>query len=505
MLKLIAALCFLSILPAQIHALTPDQVFDNVKDSIVVVKTLDSQGKVRDQGSGVLISSGRVATSCHSVKGSASYQVGRGKQFIRATLYAEDRDKDLCLLDAKGIKGKPAQLGKAASLKVGGPVYAVGVPQGLVPSLFEGIVAQLRGGLPPLIQITVAISSGSRGGGLFDAEGRLVGLTALSVEGGQSMSFAIPVEWVGEIKPGRKPVAKGISQIEWETHTFILMEMQDWHGLLDWCRKRTEISPENYSAWYNLGNAYHFLNRHDDASDAFRQALRINPEDANAWYNLGNAYSNLKHHNDAIEAYRQALLIDPDHASAWYNLGGNYALTDNQTAALDVVQRLRYLDQGKANKLVSLIDPIQTQHDQRRGDILDRYPIHRGELPGDYFERVIAKGEDPEKVKAFARRFGFELSERRRRLYSAPEPDMSGIPARLKEAGVSDDAIKTIMDGPQNWETRVSNVRDYNLAKTVLRSIPQKERAMTEQNVREWIPLADETTPRLLPLLEPRN
>ena len=267
MLKLIAALCFLSILPAQVHALTPDQVFDNVKDSIVVVKTLDSQGKVKDQGSGVLISSGRVATSCHIVKGSASYQVGRGKQFITATLYAED----------------------------------------------------------------------------------------------------------------------------------------------------------------------------------------------------------------------------------------------NQTAALDVVQRLRYLDQGKANKLFSLIDPIQTQHDQPRGDILDRYPIHRGELPGDYFERVIAKGEDPEKVKAFARRFGFESSERRRRLYSTPEPDMSGIPARLKEAGVSDDAIKTIMDEPQNWETRVSNVRDYNLAKTVLRSIPQKARAMTEQNVREWIPLADETTPRLLPLLEPRN
>ena len=214
-LKLIVAVFFLATLPAQVHALTPDQVFDKVKDSIVVVKTLDAQGKVKGQGSGVLLPSGKIATNCHVVEGGASYQVGRGKQLVRATLYAEDADKDICLLDAKGITGKPAQLGKAAGLKVGVPVYAVGAPQGLELSLSDGIVAQLRGGPPPLIQTTAAISPGSSGGGLFDGEGRLVGLTTLYVEGGQSLNFAMPVEWIGEIKPGRKPAAEGRSQTEW--------------------------------------------------------------------------------------------------------------------------------------------------------------------------------------------------------------------------------------------------------------------------------------------------
>ena len=203
-LKLIVAVFFLATLPAQVHALTPDQVFDKVKDSIVVVKTLDAQGKVKGQGSGVLLPSGKIATNCHVVEGGASYQVGRGKQLVRATLYAEDGDKDICLLDAKGITGKPAQLGKAASLKVGVPVYAVGAPKGLELSLSDGIVAQLRGGPPPLIQTTAAISPGSSGGGLFDGEGRLVGLTTLYIEGGQSLNFAMPVEWIGEVKPGRK-------------------------------------------------------------------------------------------------------------------------------------------------------------------------------------------------------------------------------------------------------------------------------------------------------------
>jgi S1-C subfamily serine protease len=57
--------------------------------------------------------------------------VGRGERLVSATLYVEDSDKDICLLDAKGIEGKPAQLGKAADLKVGDPVYAVGAPKGL--------------------------------------------------------------------------------------------------------------------------------------------------------------------------------------------------------------------------------------------------------------------------------------------------------------------------------------------------------------------------------------
>jgi hypothetical protein len=45
----------------------------------------------------VLPPSGKIATNCHVVEGGASYQVGRGKELVRATLYAEDGDKDICI------------------------------------------------------------------------------------------------------------------------------------------------------------------------------------------------------------------------------------------------------------------------------------------------------------------------------------------------------------------------------------------------------------------------
>gem|GEM_PF-6105546 len=76
-------------------------------------------------------------------------------------------------------------------------MYAIGAPQGLELSLSEGIVSQLRGGFPPIIQTTVAISPGSSGGGLFNKNGELVGITTFQLKEGQNLNFALPVEWVG--------------------------------------------------------------------------------------------------------------------------------------------------------------------------------------------------------------------------------------------------------------------------------------------------------------------
>jgi tetratricopeptide (TPR) repeat protein len=361
-ISLIGAVFILSILPAQVHALTPEQVFSKVKDSIVVVRTLDAQGKMKSQGSGVLISSGRVATNCHVGVGGASYQVGRGKKIVRATLYAEDGDKDICLLDAKGITGKPAQLGKAENLKVGGAVYAVGAPQGLELSISDGIVAQLRGGPPPLIQTTTAISSGSSGGGLFDEEGRLVGLTTLYVEGGQNLNFAMPVEWIGEVKPGRKAVVNNHSQTEWLKHAIALEKLKNWQGMLDWCQKWTKSEPENVSAWDYLAMACDNLKLYDGAIEAYLQCLRINPKYADAWYNLGSAYKDLKRYEEAIKAYRQVISINPEDAEAWYNLGIIYGLSGQKGQVMEVYGKLKILNSAKADefyKNVNVVMPVQ--------------------------------------------------------------------------------------------------------------------------------------------------
>jgi hypothetical protein len=353
--RLINAVSLRAILPMPGHALTPTQVFDKVKDAVVVVKALDAQGKVKGQGSGVIISSGRVATNCHVTEGGVSYQVGRDTQLVPATLYAEDGDKGICLLDAESFQGKPAQLGRAADLKKGDPVYAVGAPKGLDLSLSDGIVAQLRGGPSPLIQTTAAISPGLSGGGLFDGQGRLVGLTIPYLENGKSLNFAMPAEWINEVKPSPKSAAEGRGYRSWLKPAIALEAAKDWQGLLDWCRKWTEGVPNNADAWYGLGNAYGYLDRHNDAIEAYLQAIRIDPEYAKAWNNLGIAYRHLDRYDDAIEAYLQAIRIDPGYAGIWYNLGIAYSLSGNRAAALDAVRELRRLEPTQADKLFNLM------------------------------------------------------------------------------------------------------------------------------------------------------
>jgi cytochrome c-type biogenesis protein CcmH/NrfG len=324
-------LALIAALPPSALALTASQVYEQVKDSVVVVKAYDQKGKPVGLGSGVVLPSGDIITNYHVVKAGARYTVGRGKQGTPATVKAGDPDKDLCLLSAPGLTAKPARLGRTARLKVGEPVYAVGAPQGLELSLSEGIVSQLRGVPPPLIQTTVAISGGSSGGGLFNAEAELVGITTFYLKDGQSLNFALPVEWIGEVagrkireRPrGEAPITPAPGAT-WLDRKAALEKAGDWPGLLAHCRLWTQAESYNGLAWYNLGDAYGNLGRHREAIAAYRKALRLKPDETCIWNNLGAQYGKMGRHHDAIAAYKEALRLKPDDVLVWYNLAGNY-------------------------------------------------------------------------------------------------------------------------------------------------------------------------------------
>jgi tetratricopeptide (TPR) repeat protein len=360
----------LAALPPSALALTASQVYEQVKDSVVVVKAYDQKGKLAGLGSGVMLPSGDVITNYHVAKAGVRYTVGQGKQSVPVTLKAGDPDKDLCLLAAPGLTAKPARLGQAARLKVGEPVYAVGAPQGLELSLSEGIVSQLRGGPPPLIQTTVAISQGSSGGGLFNAEAELVGITTFYLKDAQSLNFAVPVEWIGEIagkiirerpieleRPS-VPIKPKAPAATWNDRADALVKAENWQGLLAHSRRWTKAEPGNYLAWYNLGGAYIQLSRHSEAIAAYREALRLKPDDTHAWNNLSVAYGKLGRYREAIAPYREALRLKPDYVGTWNNLAIAYAQSGNRSAALEAVKELRRYDPKQADMLLnSIIKP----------------------------------------------------------------------------------------------------------------------------------------------------
>ncbi|MBW1992604.1 MAG: trypsin-like peptidase domain-containing protein [Deltaproteobacteria bacterium] len=352
--------------PVLALALSPAQVFEKVKNSVVVVKAYDQRGRLVGLGSGVALSSKMVITNHHVVKEGVRLTVGQGKQASPAFVAAAEPERDLALLKVFGLSAVPASLGRARSLRVGDRVFAVGAPYGLELSMSEGLVSQLRGGPPPLIQTTAAISKGSSGGGLFNDRGELVGITTFYLEGGQGLNFAVPAEWAAQLLrapkrapardlaatppgPGKKP------GLWWLARAAALEKARNWPGLLEHCRNWVRAEPKNSTAWFVLGEAYGELGRHREEVEACREALRLQPDYAKAWYNLGVAYGELGRPREAVEAYREALRLQPDFAKAWNNLAVAYALTGNKSAALQAIRELRRYDPKQADKLFDLI------------------------------------------------------------------------------------------------------------------------------------------------------
>ncbi len=178
-------------------AASPESVYQRASPSVVYVVGLGE--KFSSQGSGVIVAPNIIATNCHVIKSVKAITVLSASQKSSAVAVYADLKRDVCLLSAGIAGGVPARLGSATALKVGQRVYAIGAPRGLALSLSDGIVSSLRGdSSSQMVQTTAQISPGSSGGGLFDDEGRLVGLTTYRIKDSEGLNFSLPVNWVAE-------------------------------------------------------------------------------------------------------------------------------------------------------------------------------------------------------------------------------------------------------------------------------------------------------------------
>jgi hypothetical protein len=199
------------------------QVFQRVSHAVyfvVVTSNDDSVVDVLATGSAVLIAPGRVVTNCHVAGMGPRLYVTRGKEKIsaRARVAHADREFDLCELDiiepGPGFD-RPVEIAPADSLAVGDPVFAIGAPMGMELTISSGIVSAFREERKArLIQITAPISHGSSGGGLFDRQGRLVGITTMGIVTGQNLNFAVSAQHIRSAGIARAALEKDRAQAQ---------------------------------------------------------------------------------------------------------------------------------------------------------------------------------------------------------------------------------------------------------------------------------------------------
>ncbi|HET7669892.1 MAG TPA: serine protease [Burkholderiales bacterium] len=185
-------------------ALAPGEVFEKVSPSVWGVRGLDAQQRPVNAGSGVVVANGRVVTSCHVLARARAIQVRRAGRTHEAKLEHADAERDLCLLSVENFDAPAVVVAPAGQAKVGSRVYAIGNADKLGLMLAEGLIAGVESDDPdlPPIKVSAALSAGASGGGVFDDQGRLVGITTLNVARGgiaPNIHFASPAAWLGEV------------------------------------------------------------------------------------------------------------------------------------------------------------------------------------------------------------------------------------------------------------------------------------------------------------------
>lgn len=174
----------------------------------------------RSLGSGVIISPDGLIVTCHHVVQDSDQiiVVLSDKREFQAKVVKLDPKSDLAILKINASKGPLpfSEIGSAESSEIGDLVLAIGNPFGLDQTVTSGIISAKKTIMGAyVIQTDAAINIGNSGGGLFDVEGRLIGINSAiySKSGGSNgIGFAVPSEMVkvvlhsvGSQKPPQKP------------------------------------------------------------------------------------------------------------------------------------------------------------------------------------------------------------------------------------------------------------------------------------------------------------
>lgn len=182
------------------YGLTGDEVYSLCSPSIYTLYGLDKNQQPIAQGSAVAITENILATNCHVAMSGNIILVKMHNNYEAGLLLYKDETEDLCFVTVQSGNFFPVKLKNSEEVDIGEEVYAIGNPEGLEKTISNGIISNKQKKNNILyLQTDAPITFGSSGGGLFDTEGYLIGITTWSDTQSGDLNFAIPSDYVSEI------------------------------------------------------------------------------------------------------------------------------------------------------------------------------------------------------------------------------------------------------------------------------------------------------------------
>ena len=299
--------------------------------SVLKIEALSATGRYQ-VGSGVIVGDGKVVTNCHVTRQAERISVVKGGARWPVSAQAADPLRDLCLLRVPGITGDAAAIVHAGTLKLGQPLMAIGYTGGATLQTSAGsIVALHEWSGSKVIQSSNWFNSGASGGGLFNAEGALVGILTFRLRGGAAHYFAAPADWLlDRLHDERRyqPVGPLADHAYWEDpperqpwflQAAALEQAHRWEPLARLAETWAGQSAEDPEPAYLLGVAYDGLGRTEASIEALRRCLALEPAFTRGWSRLADIYKRQGRLDDAREALHSLAAVDPEQASELSN------------------------------------------------------------------------------------------------------------------------------------------------------------------------------------------
>ena len=394
---IVLVFCTISRVPAQ----TAPQIAEKALAATVYLEMQDSNGVPLGFGSGFFVRDNLIATNYHVIEGAARGRAKLVGQFSTYTIEgvtATDKTNDLALLKVTVSGINPLPLGNSSDVEIGETVYVTGNPKGLEGTFSNGIISSRRDPyVKERLQMTAPISPGSSGGPVLNSKGEVIGISFMTLVGGQNLNFAIPSRYLTELlteSTPAKPLAEGNRSISAETYFTwgnTKYDLGDYKGAIadydtairlkpDYAEAHINrgiakvtlgqhlaaivdydtairLKPDYATAYFNRGAAKHSLGQHFDAIADFDIAIRLKPDYATAYNTRGIAKGKLGQHFDAITDFDTAIRLNPDDATAYYNREiAKARLNRISEAKQDVQTALRFAKQAGDTRLITRLE-----------------------------------------------------------------------------------------------------------------------------------------------------
>lgn len=306
--------------------------FTGLSISVVQVRVADAAGKSYF-GSGVVVAENEVVTNCHVTRHATRLEVAKGALVFPVFGQRADMDNDLCLLRTTPMPLRVVALRDSASVKPGERSFFYGYPGGIEAFFAPGRISTRHPhGGSAIFETSSGFTLGGSGGGLFDEQGRLIGITTFLNAGHRGGYFAMPADRVGAL---RSLPERDIGPLT---------------GLALWEK------PDAEQPWFLRVARLTAQSRWQQAADTALAWTRAEPENADAWHQAGAALVRGARYRDAIAPLQRALAGMPDHPDVLFHMALALSRSGSVEQASEMRVKLASADAELAGRLADLLD-----------------------------------------------------------------------------------------------------------------------------------------------------